>query len=195
LRNYSFNFNYFLNFYQFLNQFLHLVNSWHSCRPLNNFFYYLLGCYDLLNFGLDCNNLFHNRRHFLYDLLNIRNNFFYFLDSLVDNNLFDNLLNLLNSDTLLFCFDDFLDELRYLDDLFQDFSHRNKFLYNQFHRDWNFLRDNYCRWYFNWFNDFIESGHYFFDVQCLWNFIDDFDSVFDSNFMNDSFFLLVGYCD
>lgn len=195
LRNYSLDFNYFWDFYQFLNQFLHFVNSWHSCRPLNDFFYDLLCCYDLLDFGLDCYYFFHDCRHFLYDLLNIRNNFFYFLDSLVDNNLFNNLLNLLNSDGLLFCFDDFLDELRYLDDLLQDLSHRNKFLYNNFHRDWDLFRDNYCSWYFNWSYDFVESGHNFFDVQCLWNFIYDFDSIFHPNFMNDSFFLLVGYCD
>ena len=118
LGNDSFYFNDFWNFYQFLDYLFNFVNSGYDCGFLNDFFYDLLGSNDFLHFGLDCYNFFNNGRHLLYDFLDVGDNFLDFLDSFVDNNFLNDFLDLLNPDGLLFGFNDFLDELGYLDDLF-----------------------------------------------------------------------------
>jgi len=118
LGNDSLNFNNFGYFNKFGYNFLYLINSWNSCWSLDNFLYDLLGCNNLLYFRLNDDNFLYDCRNLLDYFRHVRYDFLYFFDSFIHNNFLYNFFNVLHFDTLLFCFNNLLNELRNLDNLF-----------------------------------------------------------------------------
>lgn len=170
LRDNSLNFNNFRDFNKFRYHLLHLINSGNCCWSLDYFLYDLLSSDDLLHFRFDCHNFFNYGWNFLNHFLNVRYNFFNFLDSLIHNNLFNDFLDIFNLDTLLLRLNNFLNELWYLDDFLQNLSHRNDLLDNHFHWHCNLSWHDDNFFDFNWFDLFIVSWNNFINIHGFWNF-------------------------
>lgn len=118
LRNDSLNFNNFWYFNKFRYDFLYLINSWNSCWSFHNFLYNLLSCNNLLYFGFNNDNFLYDCRDLLDNLRHVRYDFLDFFDSFINDNFLYNFFNVLHFDALLFSFNNFLNELRNLDNLF-----------------------------------------------------------------------------
>jgi hypothetical protein len=127
-----------------------------------------------LHLSFDSYYLLNHRRYFLDDFVDIGDNLFYLLYSLVNNNLLNNLLDVLDSDLLLFGLNDLLDELRNLDDLLDNFSDRNKLLNKNLHRHGDLVRDHDVLLHLNHFYFLVIGGHDVLDGDNFWYLSDHF---------------------
>ena len=121
----SFNLNEFWHFYHDLLQALNFIYFGNGDSFFNDFFNYLLGSDNLLNFWLYLHNFFNNLWHFFDDLLNIRNYFLHFFNSLIYYNLLNNPFNFIHNNFLLFCDNNLLNDLRNLNNFLSDFFLNN----------------------------------------------------------------------
>lgn len=97
----------------------------------------------------------------------------------------------MDSDSFLFCFNDFLDKLRNLNNFLQNLSDRDELLNDQFNWHWNFFWHDDCGWYFDRFKNFMIHWDNFLYVKSFWNLVNQLNCVLDSYFMNDCFLLSV----
>lgn len=104
----------------------------------HHFFDDLLSCDDLLNSGFDCHNFLNDSWYLLNHLLNVRNDLLYLFDLLINHNFFNNFLDLVHNNFLLFGDNNFFDNLRNLNDPFSDFFLNHKLFHNPIDRHRNF---------------------------------------------------------
>ena len=169
LRNYFFNLNDFRNINSFLNDFLDFINFRDFSNSIDNFLYNLSDFFDLLNDSLNWNNFFSPLLNFNDSILEIRNDFFNFFNSLLDNNVINKSFNLNYFDLLLLNRNNSVSKLIHLLNLSVDDFNWNHFLNYSIDWDLNFNGDNDVSIDFNYLWLFNNVGYNSLHFNCSWN--------------------------
>ena len=144
----------------FLNNSLNWYNFFNNCWNFNNFF--------INNWDLSC---------YLFDLC-INNNSLFNFDNLLDFN-------------YLFCsINNFFNDLRNLNNFFNSLSDGNHLFNNFFNGNWYLNWNNNLSLNFNNLRNLDSCVYYLFYFHISWYFFNNFDNLFNYNFIVDNFFFI-----